>query len=80
MRRNRKTLKFIIYSLENKFVIVLSFLPDINLAVANIKKPWDLALHFIRSELSPASENLAHLDAMKTGGCSGSSFLGLETR
>lgn len=59
MRRNRKTLKFIIYSLENKFVIVLSFLPDINLAVANIKKPWDLALRFIRSALSPAREDLA---------------------
>lgn len=55
MRRNRKTLKFMLYSLENKFVIVLSFVPDISLAVANIKKLWDLALHFVRSEVSPAS-------------------------
>lgn len=62
MRRNRKTLKFIIYRLENKFVIVLLFLPDIKSGSCKYKKkPRDLALHFIRSELSPVLENLAHI-------------------
>lgn len=75
MWRNRKTLKFIIYSLENKFVIVLSFLPDINLAVANIKKAlgFGSALYKVRavsSVLEPGSHG--HLDEMKTRGHSGS--------
>lgn len=44
MRRNRKTLKFIIYRLENKFVIVLLFLPDIKSGSCKYQKSWGIWL------------------------------------
>lgn len=68
MCRNRKTLKFIIYRLENKFVIVLSFLPDIKASSCKYQKApgFGSALYKVRA-VSSAGEPGSHrrLDEMK---------------
>lgn len=69
MRRNRKTLKFIIYRLENKSVIVLLFLPDIKSGSCKYQKARGIgsALYKVRA-VSSVGEPGSHrrLDEMET--------------